>query len=171
MRFKIDWASLYLEANYPFLLCFTLYLREIFQVQVPVGGGGGGLYSEGRFHGGFFVLRVLGGLYLEGLIFGILRQFQHGIQIWPHTSSFKCALTRILNEILVNFLVSASNELGKVWEETEEENLVPAVVKGTGEDSGKGSVKFEEGFPPIHASLPLPPLSNDRFRPLLFIRS
>ena len=53
-----------------------------------------------------------------------------------------------MNEILVNFLVSASNELGKVWEETEEENLVPVVktVKGTGEDSGRGSVKFEEGF-------------------------
>ena len=27
----------------------------------------------------------------------------------------------------VYFLVSASNELGKVWEETEEENLVPVV--------------------------------------------
>ena len=41
--------------------------------------------------------------------------------------------------------------LGKVWEETEEENLVPVVkiVKGTGEDSGRGSVKFEEGFLPF----------------------
>ena len=47
----------------------------------------------------------------------------------------------------------------------EEENLVPVAkkVKGMGEDSGRGSVKFEEGFPPIHSSLPLPPLSNDRF--------
>ena len=36
--------------------------------------GGGGLYLEGRFtgNGGFFVLTTaLGGLYLEGLIFGI----------------------------------------------------------------------------------------------------
>ena len=32
-----------------------------------------------------------------------------------------------------------------------------------GEDSGRGSVKFEEGFPPIHSSLPLPALINDRF--------
>ena len=37
-----------------------------------------GLYLEGRFNGGFFALRVLGGLYLEGLymeglIFGMLR--------------------------------------------------------------------------------------------------
>ena len=63
-----------------------------------------------------------------------------------------------MNEILVNFLVSASNELGKVWEETEEENLVPVVkiVKVTEEDSGRGSVKFQQGFPPIYSSLPLP---------------
>ena len=32
-----------------------------------------------------------------------------------------------MNEILVKFLVSASNELGKVLKETEEENLVPVV--------------------------------------------
>ena len=37
-----------------------------------------GLYLEGRFNGGFFVLPVWGayiwrGLYMEGLIFGILR--------------------------------------------------------------------------------------------------
>ena len=57
-----------------------------------------------------------------------------------------------MNEILVNFLVSASNELRKVWEETEEENLVPVVkiVKGTGEDS----VKFEEGFLPFTQAFP-----------------
>ena len=76
--------------------------------------------------------------------------------MWLHTSSFKSAFTSILNEILVNFLVSASNELGKVWEETEEENLVPVVkiVKGTGEDSGRGSVKFEEGFLPFTQAFP-----------------
>ena len=38
----------------------------------------GGLYLEGRFNGGFFALPVWGayiwrGLYMEGLIFGILR--------------------------------------------------------------------------------------------------
>ena len=38
----------------------------------------GGLYSEGRFNGGFLALPVWGayiwrGLYMEGLIFGILR--------------------------------------------------------------------------------------------------
>ena len=42
-------------------------------------------------------------------------------------------LLEILNEILVKFWVSASNELGKVWEEMEEENLVPVakILKGT----------------------------------------
>ena len=33
----------------------------------------GGLYWNGRFHGGSFVLGVWGSLYMEGLIFGILR--------------------------------------------------------------------------------------------------
>ena len=67
--------ALKLEVNLKFLLCFTLYLRAIFQVQAP-----GGLYLEGRFNGGFFALRFWGaynfiwrGLYMEGLIFGILR--------------------------------------------------------------------------------------------------
>ena len=66
---------------------------------------------------------------------------------------------------MVNCLVSASNELGKVWGETKEENLVPVVkiVKRTGEDSGRGSVKFEEGFLPFTQAFFNPPLSNDRF--------
>jgi len=33
--FRIDWATLKLEVNLPFLICFTLYLRAIFQVQAP----------------------------------------------------------------------------------------------------------------------------------------
>ena len=57
--------ALKLELNLPFLLCFNLYLRAIFQVQAP-----GGLYLEGRFNRGFFALTVWGGLYLEGLIHG-----------------------------------------------------------------------------------------------------
>ena len=54
-----------MEVNLSFLLCFTLYLRVIFQVQVP-----GGLYLEGRFNGGFFFVTGFGGVYLEGLIHG-----------------------------------------------------------------------------------------------------
>ena len=53
---------------------FYFVFEGKFQVQVPPGG----LYSEGRFNGGFFALRFWGayiwrGLYMEGLVFGILR--------------------------------------------------------------------------------------------------
>ena len=53
-----------------------------------------------------------------------------------------------MNQISVNFLVSSSNELGKVWEETEEENLVPVVkiVKGTGEDSEQDQYTVKRAF-------------------------
>ena len=50
--------ALQLEVNLPFLLCFTLYLREIFQVQAPRDCLGG-LYLERLIHG--------------GVIFGILQ--------------------------------------------------------------------------------------------------
>ena len=60
--------AILLEVNLPYLLCYTLYLRAILQVQA----------LGGRFNGGFFALPVWGGyiwrgLYMEGLIFGILR--------------------------------------------------------------------------------------------------
>ena len=58
----------------PHRLCFVLlYICGQFPSIGP-----GGLYSRERFDGGFFALRVWGaniwrGLYMEGLIFGILR--------------------------------------------------------------------------------------------------
>ena len=74
LRFKIDWAGLILGRKFSVFLCFTLYLRAISKYK-PLGGAG--LYLEGYFNGGFFALRVWGayisrGLYMEGLIFGIL---------------------------------------------------------------------------------------------------
>ena len=73
LRFKTDWASLIVGSKFTVSLCFTLYLRAITKYKPP-----GGLYLEGRFNGRFFALRVWGayiwrGLYMEGLIFGILR--------------------------------------------------------------------------------------------------
>ena len=48
--------ALLLEVNLPFLLCFHFYLRAIFQVHKPPGGGG--FYLEGRFNGRIFALLV-----------------------------------------------------------------------------------------------------------------
>ena len=64
-----------LEGNLPFLLCFTLYLRAIFQVQAP-----GGLYLEGRFNGGFFALRVWGAYTWRGLFSEFYGSFSMGFK-------------------------------------------------------------------------------------------
>ena len=76
LRFKSTGLALQLELNLQFLLCFTLNLRAIFQVQAPQG-----LIIGRVFNGGFFVLPVRGayiwrGLYIEGLIFGILQYLE-----------------------------------------------------------------------------------------------
>ena len=73
MRFKIDWASFIVGRKFTVFALFYFVFEDNFQVQAP-----GGLYLEGRFNGGFFALRILGayiwrGLYMEGLIFRILR--------------------------------------------------------------------------------------------------
>ena len=63
--------ALQLEVNLPFLLCFTLYLGQFSKYKPP--GGRGNLmevfFLRWRF-GGAYIWR---GLYMEGLIFGILR--------------------------------------------------------------------------------------------------
>ena len=60
--FKIDWPSVKWEGNLPFLLCFTLNPRANSNYKPP-----GGLYSEGRFNGGFlrydFGRLIFGGAY------------------------------------------------------------------------------------------------------------
>ena len=60
MRFKIDWASFILGINLPFLLCFPLYLRAIFQVQAPGGLIFGGAILRYRFGG-----LIFGGAYFR----------------------------------------------------------------------------------------------------------
>ena len=47
MHFKINWANLILGRKFTSFLCFTLYLRAIFQVQAP--GGGGAYIWRGLF--------------------------------------------------------------------------------------------------------------------------
>ena len=80
MRFKIDWASHIAGSKFTVFALFYFVFGAIFQVEAP-----GGLYLEGRFNGGIFALPVWGayiwrGLYMEGLIFGILRYLI--IMVW-----------------------------------------------------------------------------------------
>ena len=71
--FKIDWASLIVGRKFIGFALFYFVFEGNFQVQSPRS-----LYLEGEFNRGFFALRVWGayiwrGLYMEGLIFGILQ--------------------------------------------------------------------------------------------------
>ena len=70
MRLKIDWASLIVGSKCTVFALFYFVFEGHFPRTSPLGG----LYLERRFNGGFFVLPVWEGLYLEGLIFGFLRQ-------------------------------------------------------------------------------------------------
>ena len=73
MRFKIDWTSLIVGSKFAVSALFYFPFEGSF-AGTSLGGRGGGRTSfGGRFNGGFFPLPVWGGLYLEGLIFGILR--------------------------------------------------------------------------------------------------
>ena len=71
--FKIDGASLTVRMKFIGFALFYFVFEGNFQVQSP-----SSLYLEGEFNRRFFVLRVWGayiwrGLYMEGLIFGILQ--------------------------------------------------------------------------------------------------
>ena len=65
---KIDWASLILGRKFTVFLCFTLYLTDISKNKPPAG-----LIFGGAIERRVFCVTSLGGLYMEGLIFGILR--------------------------------------------------------------------------------------------------
>ena len=69
MHLKIDLASFIVGRKFTVFALFYFVFEGNFQVQPPRGD----LYLEGRFNGGFFCVTSLGGLYLEGLIFAILR--------------------------------------------------------------------------------------------------
>ena len=71
--FKIDGTSLTVRMKFIGFALFYFVFEGNFQVQSPRS-----LYLEGEFNRGFFALRVWGayiwrGLYMEGLIFGILQ--------------------------------------------------------------------------------------------------
>ena len=65
LHFKIDWASLIVGRKCTVFALFYFVFEGNFQVQAP--GGGGGVYLEGQFNGGFFALRVWGAHIWRGL--------------------------------------------------------------------------------------------------------
>ena len=73
MRLEIDWASLIFGGKFTVSLCFTLYLRAIPKYKP----------------GGFFALGVYiwRGLYMEGLIFGILRYYMKKHHVYKEIGS------------------------------------------------------------------------------------
>ena len=66
MRFKIDWASLIVGRKFTVFALFCFVFEGNFQVQAPPPG----LYSEGRFNGGFLELRFWGAYSWRGLYTG-----------------------------------------------------------------------------------------------------
>ena len=72
--FEIDWTIFIVGSKFTvFTLFYFVFWGQFSKYKPP-----GGLYLEGRFYGGFFVLQVWGAfiwsvLYMDGLIFGILR--------------------------------------------------------------------------------------------------
>ena len=65
LHFQIDWASLIVGSKFTVLAqCFTLYLRSVFQVQSPVGVGGGGVIFGGVVYQRIFLYYHFEGLYM-----------------------------------------------------------------------------------------------------------
>ena len=102
MRFKNGWASLTVGSKFTIFLCFALYLRAIFLwVQTP----GELIFGmEGWFNGGFFASQDWGGyiwrgLYMEGLIFGILRYLKTKLHL---TTPLQNSEEFVKNQALIN---------------------------------------------------------------------
>ena len=88
MRFKIDWASLIVGRKFTVFALFYFVFEGNFQVQAP-----GGAYiwrgnlTEGFLRYEFGRADIWRGLYMEGLIFGILR---YSSSLRPGTNAFTC---------------------------------------------------------------------------------
>ena len=76
MRFKIDWASLIVGSKFTVFALFYF----VFEGNFPSTSPRGAYIWRGDLTEGFCVTG-LGGLYLEGLIFGILRYSSFQFQI------------------------------------------------------------------------------------------
>jgi len=77
LLFKIDWASLIDGRKFTVFPLFYSLFEGSFQEQAP-----GGLYLEGRFHGGFFALRVRGAYFRNFTVFSNLMIAKVQIQVF-----------------------------------------------------------------------------------------
>ena len=73
MRFKIDWASLTVGSKFTVFALFYFVFGGNFPSTSPPPPGGGAYIWIGDLMEGFLRYQFGGGLYLEGLIIGILR--------------------------------------------------------------------------------------------------
>ena len=73
LRFKIDWASLIVGSKF---IVFAMFYF-VFEGNFPSTSPRGAYIWRGDLTEVFFGITGLGGLYLEGLIFGILRYFNY----------------------------------------------------------------------------------------------
>ena len=102
MRFKIDWASLIVVSKFTvFALFYFDYF--VFEGNFPSTSPPGGLYLEGRFHGGFLRYRfgglIFGGAYTWRSLFSEFYGTFLGIQ---KAACFSiCALKLQLSSILL----------------------------------------------------------------------
>ena len=71
MRFKVDWARLIVGSKFTVFTLFYFVFESTFPSTSPRGGGGAYIWRGDLTEG--FLRYDVGGLYLEGLIFGILR--------------------------------------------------------------------------------------------------
>ena len=86
LRFKIDWASLTVATKLTVFALFYFVLEGNFQVQSP---GGGGVYLDGRFNGGFFALRVWGAYIWRGLFSEFYGKFKKYFDQHCYVACFK----------------------------------------------------------------------------------
>ena len=71
MRFRIDWASLIVGSKFTILALFYF----VFEGNFPSTSPGGAYIWRGDLTEGFLCYRLWGLIYMEGLIFGILRYY------------------------------------------------------------------------------------------------
>ena len=112
MRLKIDWASLIVGSKFIVFALFYFVFEGNFPSTSPLG-----LIFGGEIERRVFCVTGLGGLYMEGLIFGILRYFglsrtwTRGISgnqyyMTKHESSYPQIVYYIARE---RFMVTSSN--------------------------------------------------------------